>query len=658
MDDQIAQGVLKMSRAGWMLSIVGLCVGAFPQNGMAQVAPETLLRYTPKQSDVDYEIPKPAEVAQCKVEVERKGKTSGYVLLGPAGQVLRRFTDADGNGDVDQWSYFQHGIEVYREFDSNQNKKADQYRWLNLGGSRWGIDANEDGQIEAWKTLSAAEASRVAIQAMVTGDTALLQSLMITEAELRALGVNAGLAAKLVASATAAPGEVRSIVSQSKVLSPKSKWMRFDAQMPGIIPADEGKANGDLLVYENAMVVVEPGPALIQIGEMIRVGDVWKLTKAPTPIEGESVSITAGGLLMQPLMASAANDLVTAPSPEIQKLIEELQKLDQNQPQLGVAPAAQLAVFNQKRADLLMKLVSLAGSEDEKNQFLKQCVDGLAAAIQTDAYPEGLARLKQIEATLAAGGKRNPVLPFTIYRRVMSDYSVAMKSATEADQRSKVQESWLKSLEEFVADYPQAEDVGEALLQIAVAAEFSGKLDDAKSWYTKLAQGQPGTIQADKGRGAIRRLEMKGQPFSLAGSSLTGGQINTAAYRGKTLLVFYWATWCQPCQQDLPALRALYQQYQSRGFEVVGVCLDVPIGTQEQQVAQLKQYLNANKVPWPQMYEPGGLDSSPAVSYGIISLPTMFLIDDKGAVVSRNSSVEELKSVLPQLLSPKSAGRN
>lgn len=647
-----------MNRAGFGVCFIGICLWGIPSVVSAQVTPEALLRYTPKQVDIDIEIPKAAEVAQCKVEVERKGKTSGYVLLGPSGQVLRRFMDADGNGDVDQWSYFQHGIEVYREVDTNQNKKADQYRWLNLGGSRWGIDANEDGQIEAWKSLSAAEASRVAIQAMVTGDAALLQSLMITTADLRTLGVNSGLAAKLVASAEAAPLEARAIVSKSKVLSAKSKWMRFDAQMPGVIPADEGKAEGDLFVYENAMVVVEPGPALIQIGEMIRVGEVWKLTKAPAPIEGDSISITAGGLLMQPMLASAANDLVTAPSPEIQKLIEDLQKLDQNQPQLGVATQSQLAAYNKSRADMLMRLVSLAGTEDEKNQFLKQCVDGIAAAVQTDTFPEGLGRLKQIEASLQQTGNRSAVLPFVTYRRIMSDYSVAMKAATEADQRAKVQENWLKSLEEFVTENAGADDVGEAMLQIAVAAEFSGKLDDAKGWYTKLVQTKSVMTQADKARGAIRRLDMKGKPFTLAGASLTGGQINTAAYRGKTLLVFYWATWCQPCQQDLPALRALYQQYQSRGFEVVGVCLDVPIGTPEQQAAQLKQYVTANKVPWPQMYEPGGLDSAPAVSYGIISLPTMFLVDDKGLVVSRNSSVEELKSVLPQLLTPKSAGRN
>jgi hypothetical protein len=51
--------------------------------------------------------------------------------------------------------------------------------------------------------------------------------------------------------------------------------------------------------------------------------------------------------------------------------------------------------------------------------------------------------------------------------------------------------------------------------------------------------------------------------------------------------------------------------------------------------------------------EPAGLDSPPAVQYGVFSLPTMFLIGSKGEVLSRNSSVTELKTVLPQLLDKK-----
>ena len=70
---------------------------------------------------------------QCKVDREERGKSVGWVVLGPEGQILRRFVDSDGDGQVDQWRYFNHGIEVYRDIDSNKNNKPDQCRWLNLG---------------------------------------------------------------------------------------------------------------------------------------------------------------------------------------------------------------------------------------------------------------------------------------------------------------------------------------------------------------------------------------------------------------------------------------------------------------------------------------------------------------------------------------------
>ncbi|HUQ69146.1 MAG TPA: redoxin domain-containing protein [Planctomycetaceae bacterium] len=629
------------------------------QKPEAKFKPEDLFKsFLPKQRDVEIETPPPAEFAKCKVEVESRGKASGYVVLGPAGQVLRRFTDTDGDGNVDQWRYYNQGVEVYRDLDSegknrlDKKPRIDQSRWLNLGGSRWGVYVDDDNRIDRWLSLSAAEASREAVEALVAGDAAALQTLMITAADLRQLGVNSQLAAKILESTSDVSGRMKAVLAKSKVVTPKTKWIRFDVQMPGVIPADDGKATEDLHVYENAMVMVEPGPSMVQIGEMVRVGDVWKLTQVPMPIEGTETTI-ASGFLMQPVVTNAGSGDIEAPSPAMQKLIEDLQKLDQNQPQLGAASKDALATYNARRADLLLKLMSLAGSEEEKAQFLKQCVDGLAAAVQTDAYPDGLAKIKQLEAGVEKSSPKSPVLPYIIYRRIMSDYSVDMK-VEDAEKRATVQKDWLAALTDFVAKYPQADDLADAMLQLAVAKEFGGEMKEATDWYRQLAQKKPGSPAADKAAGAIRRLDMKGKPFALTGAGLTKPAVNTAAYRGKVLLVFYWATWCQPCKEDLPALRAMYQQHRSQGFEVVGVCLDIPNGTRQQQVAEISQFLTANKVPWEQIFEPGGLDNSPpAVQYGIISLPTMFLIDQRGEVVSRNSSVDELKTVLPQLLDPK-----
>uniref|UniRef100_A0A7C2JYB6 Redoxin domain-containing protein n=1 Tax=Schlesneria paludicola TaxID=360056 RepID=A0A7C2JYB6_9PLAN len=640
------------AKPAFLLWVIGTLVLIGTSDAAAQnYSPQDLLVYKPKQPFVDYETPTAEQLPRCKVEKDARR----LILLGPEGQILRQFLDANGDKatKVDQWRYYQHGLEVYREIDTNDNQKPDQFRWLNLGGSRWGIDDNEDGRIDRWKTLSAAEASREAILSMTAGDMASLQLLMVTADDLKALGVSPAVSQKVIESTSDVATKAQAILRKSKVLTPRAKWLRFDAQMPGSIPADDGKASQDLQVYEAAMAVIEvpggkePVTALVQIGEMIRVGEVWKLTQVPQPIEGEGV-ITSSGLLMQPLLTNSTAD-IQAPSPALQKVIEALQKLDANPPQFGTDKPEKLEEYNRRRADLLYEAYMLAEGAEEKSQLLKQYVDGLAAAVQIDTYPAGLARIKKIEGDIETTSPKSPLLAYITYRRIMSQYAVDMKAA-EQGQQQKVQADWLESLSDFVKDYPDAEDVAEAMWQLATAEEFGGNQTAAVNWYQRLAKEKRGSLAANKAEGALRRLNLKGQPFVLTGSGLNGEGINTAAYRGKVLLVVYWASWSNLFISDLPQLRALHQQYKAKGFEVVGVCLDMPGGTRTQQVAAIQNFLKQNNVPWPQIFEPGGLDSPAAVQYGVIALPTMILVDQRGAVESRQATVAELKQLLPTLL--------
>ena len=635
-------------------ALLGIFVG-LSQTASAQVSVADILKYAPKQRDVDYEIPNAEQAAKCKLEVERTGKLSGYMLIGHQGQILRRFLDTDGNGRVDQWRYFQHGLEVYREIDTikdDDKDRADQFRWLNLGGSRWGIDRNGDLRIDEWKSLSAAETSREAIRAMTTGDVAAMKAIMVTPEELRSLGVNSTVAAKLLEGSANIPTAMKAATDKSKVLTPQSKWIRFDAQMPGAIPADEGKASADLQVYENAMVVIEPGPALVQIGEMIRIGEVWKLTQVPQPIDlsNEKGIITAGGVLMQPLLAGTT-DAALPSSPEVEKLVKALQELDQKQPQMGVAKPAELAIYNNRRADMLMQLHDLAEGAEEKEQFLKQCADGLASAVQTGAFPQGMERLTQLEAQIRKGGAAMAnAVPYVAYRRMQAKYSLDMNNAA-ADKRDEIQKEFMESLVQFIDRYPQAEDTPDAMWTVATAEEFTNRMKEATEWYQRLAKHPGNSPTIAKAEGALRRIQLKGKPFAITGKDLAGNPVNTAQFRGRgPVLVVFWATWCDPFKTDLPQLRALYQQYRDQGFEIVGVCLDVPLGAPAAHNKEIQDFLISNKISWPQIMEPAGLDSTPAVQYGVFSLPTMFLVSNRGEVLSRNSSVTELKTVLPQLL--------
>lgn len=627
---------------------LGLVAVSLAAPGFATAAdaptPDVALKYVPTQRGVEVDTPDKADYAKCEVKVERKGKTSGWAVYGPQGQLLRRFIDTNGDNVVDQWRYYQNGLEVYRDVDTNANNKYDQYRWLNLGGTRWGIDNNEDGKIDSWKVLSAEEASRVAVEAMIAGDYVQLQSVLVSAEELKGLGVSADLTKQML-EAIANPAEQAKAAAQgSKLLARTTTWMRFDSSSPGLIPADEGKASEDLFVYENAMAIVDPGggqAGLIQIGEMVRVGDVWKLTQIPKPIEGDSVQISPGGVLMQP-GAVTPDGVPGGISPKMRELLEALQKLDGEAPKPEDGAEA-FARYNAERARILRGLVDASESPEDKEMWTRQFADSVSAAVQMGIYPEGLKALQSLEKQLTDQKADAGLLSYVTYRRVVADYNQRARNA-QAEDRVKVQQWWLEQLKAFVDAFPASADSAEALLQLALAEEVNNEDPEAAAtWYQKLAKEHADTPPGIQAAGALRRLGLKGKPFALTGPGVNGGNVSAEDFKGKVLLVLYWSTGCVPCEQDLPLVRALYEEYKGQGFEILGVNLDV----NSQPVAP---YLSKHKITWPQIHEPGGLESRPAREYGVVLQPTMILVGRDGKVISRNTSVAALREELPGLL--------
>jgi hypothetical protein len=94
---------------------------------------------------------------------------------------------------------------------------------------------------------------------------------------------------------------------------------------------------------------------------------------------------------------------------------------------------------------------------------------------------------------------------------------------------------------------------------------------------------------------------------------------------------------------ELERLKELQAKYGKLGFTPVGVSLDASKQT-------LADFLKKNRLNWPQVYEPGSLDSRLAQEMGILTLPTMILIDKNGKVISRNISIAELEPELKRQL--------
>jgi thiol-disulfide isomerase/thioredoxin len=145
--------------------------------------------------------------------------------------------------------------------------------------------------------------------------------------------------------------------------------------------------------------------------------------------------------------------------------------------------------------------------------------------------------------------------------------------------------------------------------------------------------------------GAARRLDLLGNPLEISGTEMDGAKFDWAKYRGKVVLVDFWATWCGPCMAELPNVKKHYELYHDRGFDVVGISVD-------RDRAKLESFLDKEQNPWTTLHDGDWSDNAVATYYGVMGIPTVILVDKDGKVVSTNARGPELAKQLAALLGP------
>ena len=610
----------------------------------ASPSAEQALGLTPIQRNVSFAQPPKAEVPQCIIKAEKHNGATAWVVRNGRGETLRRFADTNGDNIVDLWCYFNDGLESYRDIDSDYNGKADQYRWFQTSGTRWGIDKNEDGRIDSWKVISAPEVAEELVYALKNRDRVRFELLLLTPTELTEVGFGRPQADRLSQAIKAAPGAFSKLAAEQKVFTPQSEFADFYRTRPATIPAGTDGSTKDVTIHDNGSALVTTGDKHEQLylGTLVAVGDTWKLLDAPT-IGSENQPAPNGLLTPNIPEADPQAQVAGGPSDEMQKMMADLEKLDQQAIQAG---PGQLGALTDQRAELLRKLAAAANDEEMRSDWIRQLADMLSSAAQDQNanYAKGLQELDKLATDLAAKNPNDPQISYVKFRRMYADYALSQQ-APNADF-AKIQQKWLTDLETFANENPTSPDAAEAMLQLGMSYEFSGTTDKAKEWYQKLMKDFPSTPQAAKATGVLRRLDSVGKPFRFTAKDVRGGAIDLAAqpYRGRVTLIQYWATWDDRCKQDMDALKELYSKFGGQGgFEIIGVCLDRDPKT-------MQNFLAQNRYMWRQVHEPGGFDGRLANEMGVMTLPMMILVDQKGVVVGDNIFAANLEGELKRLL--------
>ncbi|MEZ6151911.1 MAG: redoxin family protein [Pirellulaceae bacterium] len=601
------------------------------------------LSYKPRQADVNYELVPAAAISECEIDETARPDGKGFWVTGASGQPLRWFADTNADNRLDRWCYYNAGVEVYRESDTNFNGTADEYRWLSTEGMRWGIDKNEDGTIDSWKLISAEEVTAEVVRAAATKDINQFQRLLISDEEIGQLGLGKDKAAALRQHVVDAAKQFSDWASGQNVVSSKSKWTNFGADKPGIVPAGTDGSEKDVVVYENVVALLEDAGNTKQllVGTMIQVGGTWRLVDLPRAVsEGAVVSDASiffpasftprGGL------GAGSGEAVGGISKTMQKLVTDLQDVDAK-----LQAGGNTAMLQAMRADVLEKLVSSADTPEERTTWIKQFADTVSAASQTGDYPDGAERLNDFASKLSTVNPTNDDIAYVIFRSLTAEHNQKMQDPNaEFEQLQKV---YLEDLQKFVGTYPNSPDAAEAMIQIALSAEFSGEEKIAKQWYTKASNNFSDTNAGKKASGALERLDLVGQKFGLLSPTLDGRKFSSEAYLGGPVVYHCWASWCEGCKAEMRALNELKSKYAKTKFQVVGINFD-------NQAETAKNYIRENRYDWIQLHDEGGLESNLAVGYGILTLPFNVVVDKTGKVVKTGVHWTELDSVIEDLV--------
>ncbi|WP_454801688.1 redoxin domain-containing protein [Mucilaginibacter phyllosphaerae] len=200
-------------------------------------------------------------------------------------------------------------------------------------------------------------------------------------------------------------------------------------------------------------------------------------------------------------------------------------------------------------------------------------------------------------------------------------------------------------LKNFIGTHPASYI---SLLALSSVSGPSPDVAEVEPLYNQLSadiKNSEGGKQLKMSIDALKLTSIGAVAPDFSQNDVNGKPVQLSSFKGKYVLVDFWASWCGPCRQENPNVVKLFNKYKGKGFTVLGVSLDKPDG----KAAWLAAIKN-DGLTWTQVSDLKGWSNLAAGLYGVRSIPQNFLIDPQGKIVAKDLRGDDLDSTLEKLL--------
>lgn len=194
----------------------------------------------------------------------------------------------------------------------------------------------------------------------------------------------------------------------------------------------------------------------------------------------------------------------------------------------------------------------------------------------------------------------------------------------------------------------------DSYVSLVSLSEYAGpfpEVDDTYALFNKLSPHIRNTLlgqEYNKFLKDLQDLNIGTVAPEFIQNDTTGNPISLSSFRGKYVLLDFWASWCGPCREESAHMRQLYQDFSNRNFTILGISLDAA----DDKEAWIKAIKDDGLV-WTQVSDLKHWDNSIVKLYSIKAIPQTFLIDPNGIIIARGLNYEELKDKLNTILPKK-----